>query len=257
MRKLNLWMASSAVGLVVMASSVSIAPALTLSGDTELSGLTYNGGPDGSTASETGGIISLYTAGGGGFYDTGQVVIPNTYLLTSGVSLPATLGDLVAGTGGANASFDLVSNDNTASGQYAYWSVELTNGANTVVLNAFGLNTLGENWFSQTSGGTAYSLNGGTPQSLFCNWSCVDGTNVAGTDLGLWTLAALDVSVGGWSDVTETDTINSVTVTPLPASVWLFAGGLGFMGLLGWRKKRKGETSVWPTQVAEGAALAA
>jgi hypothetical protein len=33
--------------------------------------------------------------------------------------------------------------------------------------------------------------------------------------------------------------IASVTATPLPAALPLFAGGLGMMGLLGWRRKRK------------------
>jgi hypothetical protein len=32
----------------------------------------------------------------------------------------------------------------------------------------------------------------------------------------------------------------SLTPTPLPAALPLFAGGLGVLGLLGWRKKRKG-----------------
>jgi len=31
----------------------------------------------------------------------------------------------------------------------------------------------------------------------------------------------------------------SVTTTPLPAALPLFAGGLGALGLLGWRRKRK------------------
>ena len=30
-----------------------------------------------------------------------------------------------------------------------------------------------------------------------------------------------------------------VTITPLPAALPLFAGGLGALGLLGWRRKRK------------------
>jgi hypothetical protein len=31
----------------------------------------------------------------------------------------------------------------------------------------------------------------------------------------------------------------SVTLTSLPAALPLFAGGLGALGLLGWRRKRK------------------
>ena len=32
---------------------------------------------------------------------------------------------------------------------------------------------------------------------------------------------------------------NSPFTTPIPAALPLFAGGLGAMGLLGWRRKRK------------------
>jgi hypothetical protein len=37
----------------------------------------------------------------------------------------------------------------------------------------------------------------------------------------------------------DTLTTVSVTLTPLPAALPLFAGGLGALGLLGWRRKRK------------------
>ena len=40
--------------------------------------------------------------------------------------------------------------------------------------------------------------------------------------------------VGEWQVTLRVDT------TPLPAALPLFAGGLGVMGLLGWRRKRKG-----------------
>ena len=40
---------------------------------------------------------------------------------------------------------------------------------------------------------------------------------------------------GSWS--------GPVTVTPLPAALPLFATGLGGLGLLGWRKKRKAQAA--------------
>lgn len=40
----------------------------------------------------------------------------------------------------------------------------------------------------------------------------------------------------------ETDVNISVSQTPLPAALPLFAGGLGTMGLFCWRRKRKGQT---------------
>jgi hypothetical protein len=36
-----------------------------------------------------------------------------------------------------------------------------------------------------------------------------------------------------------TFTVTEVTATPLPAALPLFAGGLGALGLLAWRRKRK------------------
>ena len=61
----------------------------TLTGS-DLAGLTYvtNGT---NTASYSSGLITLTTTGGGGFSDTGTVVIPNGYL---GATLGATLSDL-------------------------------------------------------------------------------------------------------------------------------------------------------------------
>ena len=37
-----------------------------------------------------------------------------------------------------------------------------------------------------------------------------------------------------------TDTVK-ISATPLPAALPLFAGGLGGLGLLGWRRKRKAQ----------------
>ncbi len=38
--------------------------------------------------------------------------------------------------------------------------------------------------------------------------------------------------------------IASVATTPLPAALPLFATGLGLMGLLGWRRKRKASAAL-------------
>jgi hypothetical protein len=36
----------------------------------------------------------------------------------------------------------------------------------------------------------------------------------------------------------------TVAATPLPAALPLFAGGLGVIGLLGWRRKRKNAAAI-------------
>ena len=45
----------------------------------------------------------------------------------------------------------------------------------------------------------------------------------------------------GSGDSASSFTIDAVATTPLPATLPLFAGGLGALGLLGWRRKRKAQ----------------
>jgi hypothetical protein len=53
--------------------------------------------------------------------------------------------------------------------------------------------------------------------------------------------------VGGFADLRDagldiTLVNGTVSATPIPAALWLFATGLGALGLLGWRRKRKAST---------------
>jgi hypothetical protein len=103
----------------------------------------------------------------------------------------------------------------------------------------------------------AYSgtnLNNGTNNSAFEN----SGTYVTlaslesayGSDLITDVAFIVD---GGWAsggtqlltlsslDINGTNYTSSLSATPLPAALPLFAGGLGAMGLLGWRRKRKAQ----------------
>ena len=75
---------------------------------------------------------------------------------------------------------------------------------------------------------------------LFAN-SCVVQTNTNSPnaqDIGEIALAGGFIAFGSVTNNPGTWT-TPVTPTPLPAALPLFAGGLGVMGLLGWRKKRK------------------
>jgi hypothetical protein len=63
------------------------------------------------------------------------------------------------------------------------------------------------------------------------------------------TLASLGATPGTylWTWGTGADqnfTIEVVATTPLPTTLPLFAGGLGVLGLLGWRRKRKAASAV-------------
>ncbi len=72
--------------------------------------------------------------------------------------------------------------------------------------------------------------------------------NATFTSLGLtpgtyeWTWA----SANGSTDADQSFTIDIVapTTTPLPATLPLFASGLGALGLLGWRRKRKAQGAI-------------
>ena len=91
--------------------------------------------------------------------------------------------------------------------------------------------------------------------------TALDGSTVEGTNVltGLKSNADLDFLVVSTTPLTEVDLtsvggleeykqltmsgVTGVAVTPLPGALPMLAGGLGFLGLLGWRK-RKTTTSV-------------
>jgi len=79
-----------------------------------------------------------------------------------------------------------------------------------------------------TSGST------GNARSYFCIAHCNPSTGFV-NNLNL----APNVSIG------ITLVRNSVEATPIPAALPLFASGLGGLGLLGWRRKRKAISPLW------------
>ena len=75
----------------------------------------------------------------------------------------------------------------------------------------------------------------------------LDSIAYGSTTFGLLTVHSSGVEIGDWNNNGQTIpaqadiqsiTINTAT-TPLPAALPLFASGLGALGLLGWRRKRK------------------
>jgi len=52
---------------------------------------------------------------------------------------------------------------------------------------------------------------------------------------------AMNTTFGTWS------VSGDVSATPLPAALPLFAGGLGAIGLLGWRRNRRNASSAAPS----------
>jgi hypothetical protein len=253
------------VGAAAMAASVSLAQAVTLSGSQLNTLATTNNGP-GTSSSNTGGIITLTSpdnVGGGGmsqFDDTATVTIPSGFLGTTSLG---NLSNVVSMGAAGNISFDLATSSNGGNGQFAYWNVELTCAAGcttngqTAIINAFGDNLTGANAFNQgVAGNSSIDASGGysngtaLPFGFGSTWATVDGTTVDGLALGSWTVSSLTISVGGWdTSKTTTDTIDSITLpgsvtaTPLPATLPLFIGGLGMIGMMAGRKRRKVTTA--------------
>jgi len=232
----------------------------------ELSGLGYTTGSQCTSGCSSGFvspnavITTSDSVGGGGlnqFNDTATINITNS---NSGGGIGSTLNALLTQGQAGQVSFDLASATNTiAAGQpggpnyFAYWDVELTHGANTVVVNAFSDNTLGPNLFDSgtCSGSSAACVSqayenaaGSSIVTTFGeSWSTFAAQMLDGVPLGDWTVAAVTISVGGWdSSETHTDTIDSISVpsqTPLPGALALVAGGLGLVGLLTTHRRRR------------------
>jgi hypothetical protein len=243
MRKMIL--AAGAAG-VVMTGAVSLAQAEVVLTGSLLADLTYNPSAlsSGATAGYSGGNAVLTNPDtNGGFFDTSEVLVPNGY---DGVSLGTLNTLLSAGTAG-NVSFDLLSGTPVNPGNnYAYWDVVLQNPSNssqTIVWNAYGINATGPNPFNQgLSTNASCNSSGGC---VFSAWN----PNVTST-YGTWNVIDVSIGIGGWANPNGTvaaATIDSIslpgTLTPLPAALPLFAGGLGLMGLLGWRRKQRGQAA--------------
>jgi hypothetical protein len=100
-------------------------------------------------------------------------------------------------------------------------------------------------------------------EALFNGTAKFTGTNIAstgtvtGTTIPLYVQVTFDVTATGSDTLSFSSfdipsalalddvTVNSVSsATPLPAALPLFATGLGALGLLGWRKKRKNAAAI-------------
>jgi hypothetical protein len=133
-----------------------------------------------------------------------------------------------------------------------------------------------------TSGGVTISWGTNTQTALYILWGSVDAgtnynivtTNGATTDTitGTQILAALGNPPSGqynaWVEITGLDPFTSATFTdtdsgnpafefdigqtPIPAALPLFAGGLGLLGLLGWRRNRRNGIQGGRLQLAAG-----
>jgi hypothetical protein len=76
--------------------------------------------------------------------------------------------------------------------------------------------------------------------NLVNQWTLSDPTDSTATVAGGSGYGWIDDNEFSFLAIDNAQLTTNGSATPLPAALPLFASGLGAMGLLGWRKKRKG-----------------
>jgi hypothetical protein len=98
-----------------------------------------------------------------------------------------------------------------------------SNDATSISFSGFGVSLALSDGAIQIVGSNPFSIGGSTSRSVIAD----------------------QCGVGGCASVDAfTLTLSPVAATPLPAALPLFAGGLGALGLLGWRRKRKKSAAI-------------
>lgn len=132
--------------------------------------------------------------------------------------------------------------DSTAIGSYLPYDNSVSKFPNFVfgVVDVFNIDSSGKITFAEFVGCTVscfttvpeLDLWFGAGENLNANFPCEGNCSTIITD---------DL---GASVLEGADNISITAATPLPAALPLFAGGLGALGLLGWRRKRKNRTAI-------------
>jgi hypothetical protein len=246
MRKLNLLTSAAAVGVVVATGSSAFAASLITLQGSDLAAsageVTYSTSPTlGGTAGYVppNAVLTVLNAGS----DSAQITISNGYTSSAGTVELGTLSTLLA----AGASYDNLSQTGVQTSPppnlYSYWVVTLANGD---TLNSFSDNTLGSNPFGPASMGTSTCTGTCTGFNGFSAFSNQPASYLSSD------VDSVTIEIGGFggSQAAQTETIDSVTLpgdlpapTPLPATLALFAGGLGVLGLLARRRKQSAQAA--------------
>jgi hypothetical protein len=175
-------------------------------------------------------IDNTYYIPGNGFPSgVAGKVIGDITLQGSGTAYSATAIDITSLPAGAAGSTGPYAIDPLGSNSFTVTGGNLITNANLIGFNNI---ILGFNWSLAAGGGA--------------NWQSPSGCN-AGDAAGFCTVVGVTALPFGDPQVLGTLTFtlnNSTSATPLPAALPLFASGLGALGLLGWRRKRKNAAAI-------------
>ena len=124
-------------------------------------------------------------------------------------------------------NFQFANGSQTLSTDTTNWSGIYNNGNSNPALS--------QSWVTPTGGVAQMTYPWSTPGVIASGalWIWPSDSSSSGTSCG-------DCTV----DLQTVITYTGVSATPLPAALPLFASGLGAMGLLGWRRKRKSAAAV-------------
>jgi hypothetical protein len=223
--KLTLFCASALIALFTVGLSGKSACASTIFDDFG-SGDSYQEGVGWTVAGASSSV---------GYYQPSMLFTP---------AVTASVSQIIVGIGNVDATtpdsatFSLYTDNGGALGtSLGSWSVT---GLPASASTADTVETISGITGVTLTGGTAYFLSASAPSTTWDSWN-ENSTGITGTVL-------LDCSESfcGTTDGTlgAFEILGSpVSATPLPAALPLFAGGLGALGLLGCRRKRKAQAA--------------
>ena len=197
------------------------------SGDGPNDGVVFSGNADELKQ----GFNGTAPSGGAGKFENNPSSLNGVLYFTYSSTTTSYLND-AAGFTALSFGYSLLNNLSTYDD-----TVELFSGLNGTgtLLGSLLLSPNGTAVACATSPST--STSGPSAKDEFCTWSAASASNFGD---------AQSISFGGTSSTPlegiEFDDIQ-LTSTPLPGAFPLFATGLGALGLLGWRRKRKAQAA--------------
>jgi hypothetical protein len=207
---------------VALAASVAAgsAHAATLSGDLTADNAFF--AYISTSSSSLGTLLTNGNALGTTFNFTSNPLANQTYYLNIEAINYGGPGGFIGSFTLTGPNFQFADGGQTLSTDTTNWSGTYNNGNSDP--------TASQSWVTPTGGVAQMTYPWGTPSVIASGalWIWPSDSSSAGLSCGNCTV-----------DLQTVITYTGVSATPLPAALPLFASGLGAMGLLGWRRKRK------------------